>query len=299
MALYLTYTHVDSDGLGTLVQVNTGMKTWVLSRREDLIYDVRNRSQLSKVWGKMGADTVSFKPKVHRYLVHAYPGDIVIQGPTQHHEVYTPIPSIATGAHFYTLWTMHLTEPALLHANQTENKDSNFSHPSVQITLPLLLNTIKTHQACGEYDLGACIVLNDTDVLVCPDFPRKSIAALCRIVLRPTDYFKQKFDDAMYFLRQANHIRGATNYSHAETTGQFQERMPQMLDIVNAQANARYLQDALHLPRYHDYGDGEAPGGNMGPDSRSHPGEDLVLKDGLYDCSDRVDITKEIKAGMR
>ncbi|THH15961.1 hypothetical protein EUX98_g9378 [Antrodiella citrinella] len=78
-----------------------------------------------------GPEQVFTGDTIQRYLIVVESGDILIQGAGQWHEVYTPVPTITTGAHFYSLDTMHMVEAVLRYDCSIESADTNFNHDSV------------------------------------------------------------------------------------------------------------------------------------------------------------------------
>lgn len=73
-----------------------------------------------------------------------------IQPPGQFHEVYTPVPTVSTGGHFYSLDTMHLTEVIKKYDLDTDGVNTNHDHPSTTMTLAMMLNSVKLLDRNGK-----------------------------------------------------------------------------------------------------------------------------------------------------
>ncbi|OCH83607.1 hypothetical protein OBBRIDRAFT_547796 [Obba rivulosa] len=109
----LTYPHHDADGDGTAVIVLSGAKLWAVINPKPG-YDCMSRSDVDSLflsvaeWGSQGMPIDSDKWDIE--VIHAVPGDLIIQPPGQLHAVYTPVASVTVGGHFYSYDSMHLTE---------------------------------------------------------------------------------------------------------------------------------------------------------------------------------------------
>lgn len=156
-------------GFVTWIKVLTGYKIWVFSRVPALDKCKDRQSFLNRMDDYKG-NSVEFAEKSEKWFIVAGPGDLMyvfrciarfantecfhssIQPPGQPHEVYTAQESVSTGGHAYTYGTLGRSESNLFYDRETEHKDTNFAHPSAQLTLTLMLNAIKqrpqTRKSC-------------------------------------------------------------------------------------------------------------------------------------------------------
>lgn len=160
-ALFHTFVHHDADGYATWTQVLEGLKIWVLLRPQGF-GTTKSRKAL---WDSF-ADFLNDAPdengfygkECERAIVYASPGDIMcvymflkkslrlsnffnfsFQYPGCLHEVYTPIPSVVRGGHFYSYTSLHLTEVSRSIDKLTEESLSNQTHPCASLTLAMML----------------------------------------------------------------------------------------------------------------------------------------------------------------
>ena len=73
-----------------------------------------------------------------------------IQGPGQFHEVYTPVPSITSGGHFYSYDTMHLTGATCDFDKATGGDFTNHFHESPLLTMSMMINNMRTEKRTGK-----------------------------------------------------------------------------------------------------------------------------------------------------
>ncbi|TCD62265.1 hypothetical protein EIP91_007123 [Steccherinum ochraceum] len=250
MGRFHTFPHHDSNGLCTLIRILHGCKCWVYLRNPD-IDDCQDREALQKALEAYGATDVQFKEGLVRFVIYCQPGDLLIQGPGVYHEVYTPIPTASAGGHFYTVDTMHLTEMTLWYSLGVHDCDTNHNHPSVTLTMIGMINGLRSNPR--------------------NDYPRKALAALCRIILRPLDYFATLYDDPDLLLKRQN------ERFEWETEEQTAARIPRMDDHNIAINNARLLARAFDLRMSH-----KLTADDLEPD--------FVLEGGLQDPGELIDI---------
>ena len=67
---------------------------------------------------------------------------IIIQPPGCLHEVYTPVPSVVWGGHFYNYNSLHLTEVSQLLDIMTNEAISNQTHSSASLTLSMMMSVL-------------------------------------------------------------------------------------------------------------------------------------------------------------
>ncbi|THH17514.1 hypothetical protein EUX98_g9115 [Antrodiella citrinella] len=90
-----TYPHYDSNSLGTVVVVEKGQKLWVYEYSPGTGTARMQAEFFEAMDAHKGMEHTFTGNSVSHYLVVAEEGDILIQGPGQWHEVYTPVPSVA------------------------------------------------------------------------------------------------------------------------------------------------------------------------------------------------------------
>ncbi|TCD60520.1 hypothetical protein EIP91_009937, partial [Steccherinum ochraceum] len=218
---FFTYPHYDSNALGTWVQMIKGHKIWVFTRNPD-IATCETRAEFHERVDAQGGGRMKFVSKdskqVERYFVVVGPGDVIIQPPGQIHEVYTPEPTACAGGHFYTIDAMHMTEAMLRYDYDTKSVDTNFHHASTSLSMIMMINGLK-----------------DSDRNV---YPRKGLAALCRLVLNEAAYFADPFVDPDLALKNVRELERG-------------EKPSEMMDdrliaLQNAEMMVRELNLSIH-----------------------------------------------------
>ncbi|KAF8810840.1 hypothetical protein BYT27DRAFT_7209061 [Phlegmacium glaucopus] len=170
-ALWHTYAHHDAEGYGTWSQVLHGLKIWVLMRspRHDRF---KSRKDIYEASNKLHNDAFTgdgeYSKNSERFVIYATPGDLIFQYPGCKHEVYTPVPSVVLGGHFYTYNSLHLTELWRAIDKRTNSRFTNQTHPNSTLTIMMMM--------------AALPILQESHLR------RKSLAALCRMVLHVSDY---------------------------------------------------------------------------------------------------------------
>ncbi|TCD61568.1 hypothetical protein EIP91_008242 [Steccherinum ochraceum] len=226
--LFHTYQHFDSEGYATYVEIVSGYKFWVFTSVEE-VADAKTRQQHKNSMLKHQAHSVEFISKeegIKRWIVFAGPGDTLFQCPGQMHEVYTPVPTFTRGGHFYTYDTFHMTAATQRYSYSIGLLNTNHEHESAQLTTWMMINAIK---------------YNDRST-----YTVKGLAALCRMVLNPLEYWERLYDDPDLEYKR----------SHPE-----HRDCEMMDDRQHALYNAALLQKELRLGK----------------------GENVIFKDGYYD----------------
>ena len=118
-ALCHTFAHFDADGYVTWVQVLSGYKFWSFLQPKGQDKFKSCKQYFDAITNYRGATPTAegfYGPESDRVIIYAGPGDISkllqlsqtftnyrnsIQPPGSFHEVYMPIPSVATGGHFF------------------------------------------------------------------------------------------------------------------------------------------------------------------------------------------------------
>ena len=156
--LFLTYPHHDADGYSTWSQILSGYKFWVVVRPHSLETDRSHadmKTSLGKSFGSFRDNQEHLFKKCDRILIYGGPGDIIIMPPNTLHEVYTPIPSVTLGGHFYSYSTLHLTELCRSIQKKSEGHFTNQDHSSAPITIALMmvaLSLIPEQREWSHYD---------------------------------------------------------------------------------------------------------------------------------------------------
>ncbi|TCD59763.1 hypothetical protein EIP91_011524 [Steccherinum ochraceum] len=277
---YHTYNHFDSNGYATYVTIVDGAKCWVFGRHPDLP-KCKNKDDYHSASAKVGAGTVKFPEDLERFYVWAVPGDILIQPPGQFHEVYTPIPTVSTGGHFYSFDTMHLSETAMYFNHNRRGVDTNFNHPSTSLTACLMMNSIK--------DRGP------------REYSKKGLMGLCMVVTKSKHYFRHFYLDPDHALKKMMQTQRALKKgrpdphakppAEATTTPNPSQQEPPVTEVVlnevmidRAQAleNARTLIELLKFD--FDFG--------LSLDNKQT--SQYAFKDGLFTPGETVFLTEEI-----
>lgn len=162
-----------------------------------------------------------------------------IQPPGQVHEVYTPVPTISTGAHFYSYDTMHMTELVRMYDKATKSRGTNHQHESALLTLQGMVNAVKDHPRKGKSSPPSLLSCTIQDSLSL-DFPKKGMSGLCRMITNPDDYFADPFDNPDLYRKRAKEHEGLP----AKKT---MTLIPEMDDARRAAKNAHALIEALGL----------------------------------------------------
>ncbi|KAJ3492597.1 hypothetical protein NLJ89_g11200 [Agrocybe chaxingu] len=134
------FWHIDCDGLGTMVQVlggsNGGAKLWIVARPKGKLYDcglfgslqtfLREGFELDDPsdgpWA--GADDMRWELEA----IVLRPGSTLIMRPNTPHAVYTPVPTICHGVHFYATSTMQDTLFGIVHTLVAGTYITNTQH---------------------------------------------------------------------------------------------------------------------------------------------------------------------------
>lgn len=195
-----------------------------------------------------------------------------VQPPGQWHEVYTPQRSITMGGHLRNVILTPLSETSLYYDLREDHIDTNFDHPSAFLTFMLMVNGLKYNERDG---MSLCVFISIvSDTL--PVYPRKSLAALCRIVLHAEEYFDHPFEKVDVDLanyRLANATRG-------ERVEHLKKRIPRMPDHARALKNASMLVKRLKLDQ------------TIKVTARGKLTKDYILETGLMDFGEDVNISK-------
>ncbi|THH15960.1 hypothetical protein EUX98_g9376, partial [Antrodiella citrinella] len=154
-----------------------------------------------------------------------------------------PVPAITTGAHFYSIDTMHMVEALLRYDIATKGKDTNHTHPSAKLALHAMMNGLKD---------------NPRNV-----YSKKSLAALCRLVIHMDSYYQNKdvVDPDLVVKRKKTKVQKGKSRAAI-----------MMNDVSTAIANAEALLKYLDMPQ-------------------ATCDWDEVLGDGFYDPGEDIDIS--------
>src|SRR4051812_11020902 len=114
------------------------------------------------------------------------------------HEVYTPVPSVTAGGHFYTYDSLHLSEFSRLYDRKDPFGLTNQEHPSSQTMLSIMVLVI----AKGEQRSGLFLFLVSGHFLMgFAALRRKPLHSLCRMVIKPELYMSTEVADNRLFLQ--------------------------------------------------------------------------------------------------
>ncbi|KAG1832554.1 hypothetical protein DFJ58DRAFT_848005 [Suillus subalutaceus] len=107
---FLTYPHHDAEGTLTWVRMEAGLKLWVIFRLKSRSTQRIHLQELAVKLTNYPVHKDWLQRNCEGEVITLRPGDLLILPPGMVHAVYTPIPSFATGGHFYNYSCMHLTE---------------------------------------------------------------------------------------------------------------------------------------------------------------------------------------------
>jgi hypothetical protein len=141
---YLSYPHHDAEGTLTWLRMEHGVKFWVVFRPKNNRDDRKHLQEFvtrlvdftnHEEWVRKhcDAEVIVLRPGNIVLVIHLFYSTFLIQPflrimpPGTVHAVYTPVPSFATGGHFYHYMCLHLTELARYidseAADSTTNQD--------------------------------------------------------------------------------------------------------------------------------------------------------------------------------
>ncbi|KAG1719706.1 uncharacterized protein EDB91DRAFT_1009058, partial [Suillus paluster] len=109
---YVTYPHHDCEGTLTWVRMEAGLKFWAIFRLKSRSTDRSHLQEMVMRLVNYMWNIKWIKENCDGEVITLVPGDLLILPPGTVHAVYTPVPSVATGGHFYHYSCMHLTELA-------------------------------------------------------------------------------------------------------------------------------------------------------------------------------------------
>ena len=171
------------------------------------------------------------------------------------------MPSISSGGHFYTYDTMHLTEATLHFDKLTESKHTNHEHNSPLLTMSHMINFMGENGRNGKLLLPILIFLlfsRVSSLTPLPVYPRKSLAALCRMVTAdPLTYFATKWKDPDLAAKRFASLKPN------DTRKTLQKRIPRLRDEEQARKNATMLMKRLELTYMIDPPSDESPNSPM------------------------------------
>ena len=231
--LYHTYAHHDANGHATWTQVLSGYKFWVIVRPKNHQTD-RNRHEIFNTTDKLMIAEPNehgfYHTETDRVVIYAGPGDFIIMPPATLHEVFTPVPSVTIGGHFYTYNTLHLTELARSIDKGSMDKFTNQTTGIAGMTIMAMTSILPI-----MVDRG----INFSSFLITSLFTwtfqvihRKPLASLCHMVLYPQKYGSEIID-ADLLVYNSKHTQPRKRLS----------------DVDNAISIAQKLVKSLNLPQ--------------------------------------------------
>ncbi|KAG6864740.1 hypothetical protein C0991_007447 [Blastosporella zonata] len=173
-----TSAHHDADGMGTHCQVVTGNKQWTVLRpagwsgarsREELDAAHKKVWTYEEVYGNRYNMIWRQEADMETSVIDCQPGDFIIMPPGTLHEVYTPVRTVATGGHYISYDTLHLTEMSRAVDHKHGQRITNDVHIVVHNLLSGMMMSI-AHGYQRPYHL-------------------KCLQALCKMLVYPQNYF--------------------------------------------------------------------------------------------------------------
>ncbi|KAG1830492.1 hypothetical protein DFJ58DRAFT_736948 [Suillus subalutaceus] len=168
---YVSFAHHDADGVATYIRIESGGKMWIFFR-------LKSQKGGRTAYANSMMKLVGYpddKEEVHRLwdaeVVYLGPGDLVIQPPGQVHGAYTPVEGFATGASFFNLASMHLSE----RARYMDHKKADFL-------------TNQTHAYSYALETMRRIAIAVPHLSKRIPLYRRSLMSLCLMVIKCQDY---------------------------------------------------------------------------------------------------------------
>ncbi|KAG6875104.1 hypothetical protein C0993_010851 [Termitomyces sp. T159_Od127] len=119
------YWHIDANGFGTFVHVETGVKLWFIATPKN-----GNYADFA-TWELYVNDFALRKPNEDKWnmeLIVLEPGSMLIMRPNLPHSVVTPSPTICRGGHFYCVSTIIDSVVGIFHHYVASDTISNTNH---------------------------------------------------------------------------------------------------------------------------------------------------------------------------
>ncbi|GJF00557.1 hypothetical protein PsYK624_168500 [Phanerochaete sordida] len=150
---YQSYTHVDGSGECTFFMLTHGRKWWAVLKmkrgcnnpkkvqkaRQKMKEEFEHYLRIAKVSNDYNEVPVEIPGLATIHSVLLEPGMLLIQPPGVFHAVYTPVPSIGIGGHFFTQDTLHLTLQCRLVIQRSRGQGTNAFHPDANRSLARIL----------------------------------------------------------------------------------------------------------------------------------------------------------------
>ncbi|KAG1722727.1 uncharacterized protein EDB91DRAFT_1255924 [Suillus paluster] len=163
---FVTYPHHNSDGAITVLRVEAGAKLWIVFRTKKKL----NRTALQKaqmLFANFAQNRDAIMEIWEAEVIRLLPGDLLFQPAGQVHAVYTPVPSFATGGHFYNYESLHLTElsryidarKAQFLTNQVHDNTLETFH-RMTLALPRLSPSVRLYHRAV---IGLCLMIVNRD----------------------------------------------------------------------------------------------------------------------------------------
>ncbi|KAH0836370.1 hypothetical protein J3R83DRAFT_7943 [Lanmaoa asiatica] len=131
-----TFPHHDADGEVTYTVGMSGVKLWTFYFSHN---PTKSCNNILKIFSWLCNHNECQHPNIHAETVYLYPGDLIIQPPSQIHSVYTPVMSFTIGGHFYSYDSIHLTEVAHYFDFMCDGSFTNQIHHHALETLAQML----------------------------------------------------------------------------------------------------------------------------------------------------------------
>lgn len=147
------------------------------------------------------------------------------------HEVFTPVPSVVRGGHFYSYNSLHLTEVSRAIDFVTNESLSNQSHPCASLTLAMMLAALPLF---NEFRKFIFIIIAYLLLTYFVELRTKGLSALCRMVLHPTEYTGTYDDDELTI---TNLVQGRKK----------KKKITHLPDVTYARVMGEHLKAALLL----------------------------------------------------
>ncbi|KAI9452333.1 hypothetical protein HD554DRAFT_2043720 [Boletus coccyginus] len=220
--MFLTYSHHDACGLATYMTVRSGVKIWAIA--DTTKSTSSSRESLFAEWDKMFMRTMDMKvPNVSLGTVVIRVGDTLIQPPGVNHLALTVQNCLASGGHFLSYSTMHLTELA-------NAFDCSVGEDGI---IRGLVSTNAVHPSLNRYVtwmvLGLPVLAQDPKRI----FYRRSIIAMITLIENAKSYVSKETKDTILSLQKGD-VMGLEMLGEDGAAMKIVSKLKKALDVTDA-----------------------------------------------------------------
>ncbi|KIK37150.1 hypothetical protein CY34DRAFT_109229 [Suillus luteus UH-Slu-Lm8-n1] len=220
-----TAPHHDSNGKNTFVKIVSGMKMWCVYHLDDASVP---RDQAADVFHRLcdiDGDLSQLPEGLVAEVIILHAGDMLFMPPGKFHEVYTPLVTFATGGHFLSYLTMHLSEWSRFLDQLYGSMFTNQEHEDTLLVLRRMVVAIPRLSHCKLY--------------------HRATVALCTMVLNPGQYLSQRADEDGAALHQSG--KGGKKSGKAVRTASSKDNVDSKQCVDRANEVANHVLQVLKL----------------------------------------------------